>query len=164
MSAHLLRQDFVPMVAGYLIIMAALGTGLRLHQRSAAAGLPAEPAVPGRPPAGPPAAPAVPGRPPAGPPAAPAVPLRWGRLARHVTGTAAGGYLLLVLVVIGYYYGVARVGGAFIKSAFTGCALLTALALPVFAVLSWLSERRRARATPTVDDHDLGVAGTTPKS
>jgi len=29
-----------------------------------------------------------------------------------VTGTAAGGYLLLMAVVIGYYYGVARVVGA----------------------------------------------------
>ena len=64
-----------------------------------------------------------------------------------MAGTAAGGYLLLMLVVIGYYYGVARVGGAFIESAFTGCALLIGLAAPVFAALSWLTERRRQRAT-----------------
>jgi Family of unknown function (DUF6256) len=46
-------------------------------------------------------------------------------------------------IVILYYYGVARVGGAFIVSAFTGCALLIALSTPVFALASWLTERRR---------------------
>ncbi len=51
-------------------------------------------------------------------------------------------------IVILYYYGVARVGGAFIVSAFTGCALLIALSTPVFALASWLTERRRARARP----------------
>jgi hypothetical protein len=50
-------------------------------------------------------------------------------------------------VVILYYYGVVRVGGALIRSAFSGCALLIALATPVFLVLSWLAERcRRSRA------------------
>jgi hypothetical protein len=67
----------------------------------------------------------------------------WLRLARHYAGTAIGGYLLLMAVVILYYYGVAQVGGAFIVSAFTGCALLIALSTPVFALASWLAERRR---------------------
>jgi hypothetical protein len=48
-------------------------------------------------------------------------------------------------VVILYYYGVARVGGPFIASAFTGCALLIALTTPVFALASWLDVRRRDR-------------------
>jgi multisubunit Na+/H+ antiporter MnhG subunit len=48
--------------------------------------------------------------------------------------------------VILYYYGVARVGGAFIESAFTGCALLIALTTPVFAHATWLAEHRRSRA------------------
>jgi hypothetical protein len=91
----LLRQDVVPMVAGYLIIMTALALGLRL--------------------------------------------------ARTVAGTMVGGYLLLMATVILYYYLVARVGGAFIKSAFTGCALLIGLVTPVFAAASWLAERRRQR-------------------
>jgi hypothetical protein len=123
MSSQLLRQDFIPMVAGYLIVMAALALGLRAtvrpgkRVRRAGAG-------PGRP-----------GRAP------------WRRLAAHVAGTAVGGYLLLMLMVIGYYNGVARVGGAFIASAFTGCAMLIGLAAPVFAALSWLTERRRQRAT-----------------
>ncbi len=124
MSSHLLRQDLIPMVAGYLIVMAALALGLRATLR---------PGKPVRPGAG--AAPVRAGR------------LRWRRLAIHVAGTAVGGYLLLMLVVIGYYYGVARVGGAFIKSAFTGCAMLIGLATPVFAAFSWLTERRGQRAT-----------------
>ena len=49
-------------------------------------------------------------------------------------------------VVILYYYGVARVGGAFIESAFTGCALLIALTTPVYALASWLTAGRRDRA------------------
>jgi type IV secretory pathway VirB2 component (pilin) len=116
------------MVAGYVIIMTALATGLWLALRRP---LP-------RPGAAPPGA----GQPGAGQPSA----AGWRRLARHVAGTVLGGYLLLMAVVIVYYYGVARVAGAFIKSAFTGCALLIALALPVFAAASWLAERRRAGA------------------
>jgi hypothetical protein len=68
------------------------------------------------------------------------------RLARRYAGTAIGGYLLLMAVVILYYYGVARVGGAFIESAFTGCALLIALTTPVYALASWLTAGRRDRA------------------
>jgi hypothetical protein len=45
-----------------------------------------------------------------------------------------------------YYYGVARVGGAFIESAFTGCGLLIALTTPVYALASWLTIGRRDRA------------------
>jgi Family of unknown function (DUF6256) len=70
----------------------------------------------------------------------------WLRLARHYAGTAIGGYLLLMAVVIVYCYGVSRVGGAFIESAFTGCALLIALSTPVFALASWLTARRSDRA------------------
>ena len=48
-------------------------------------------------------------------------------------------------VVVGYYYGVARLGGGFVVSAFRGAALLTGVALPVFLTASWLVERRRRR-------------------
>lgn len=69
--------------------------------------------------------------------------LSWRSLARHGLGTAAGGYTLLVAVIVGYYYAVARVGGDFIDSAFSGTAVLLGIAIPVFAALSWLAERRR---------------------
>ena len=67
----------------------------------------------------------------------------WLLLAGHVGGTAVGGYLLLMAVVIAYYYGVARVAGDFITSAFTGTAMLIAIALPLWGAASWLTERRR---------------------
>jgi hypothetical protein len=85
----------------------------------------------------------------------------WPRLIRHYLGTAIGGYLLLMAVVILYYYGVVRVGGAFIMSAFSGCALLIALATPVFLVLSWLAERyHRSRAARQHPDAPPSRAGS----
>jgi Family of unknown function (DUF6256) len=152
MSSALLRQDFVPMVTGYVIVMATLGLGLRLARRSAPGRQAGRTAAPGVPDAGPDqrpspragaeaaeAGPRQALRPPGGPP-------DWRRLARRVIGTMVGGYLLLMVVVILYYYLVARVGGAFIKSAFTGCAMLIGLAAPVWAAASWLTGRRRHRA------------------
>ena len=109
---------------GFLLVMGALAVGLRLSRRG---GDPARAGGAGRPEGG-----QAEGGQAGG----------WLRLARHYAGTAIGGYLLLVAVVILYYYGVARVGGAFIESALTGCALLIALTAPVFALASWLAERR----------------------
>ena len=125
------------MLASFLLIMTALGVGLRLLARSKTSGphggsRRAEPT--GR---------DAPGR---GIAAAAGSPL-----ARHVTGTAVGGYLLLMAVVIAYYYGVARVAGDFITSAFTGTAMLIAIALPLWGAASWLTERRRPR-----DSDDAG--------
>ena len=135
MSSSLIRHDVLPVGIGYLLLMAALGAGLWMARRR-----PRDASATGSRP-GPEAAPA------ARPAATAAVPRPdWLRLARHYAGTAIGGYLLLMAVVILYYYGVARVGGAFIVSAFTGCALLIALSTPLFALASWLTERRRARS------------------
>ncbi|MDA8322849.1 MAG: hypothetical protein M0030_24010 [Actinomycetota bacterium] len=145
MSSAVIRQALVPMLGGWLILMAVLAIGLRLSRRAAREPRPA----PQRGPAGPedparaddpadlagPADPAGSGR--AG--------LGWTALLRHGLTTAAGGYVLLVAVVVGYYYAIARVGGDFIDSAFSGTAVLIAIAIPVFAVLSWLTEHRRAR-------------------
>ena len=66
----------------------------------------------------------------------------WPRLIAHYLATAAGGYLLLMIIIILYYYLVAPVAGNFVRSAFTGCALLIGLSLPVFLALSWLAERK----------------------
>ena len=124
------------MLAGYLVIMAALGFGLhRLvrptagdrHERGLAAGQPGEPR------------------------AAAGSRRGWLLLARHVAGTAVVGCLLLMAVVIAYYYGVARVAGDFITSAFTGTAMLIGLALPLWGTASWLTERRGQR-----DSDDAG--------
>ena len=128
MPSSLLRDDVLPVAVGYLLVMGALATGLRLLRRD------------GGPTAEKGGAPAAEK---GGPPAA-----GWAGLARRYAGTALGGYLLLMAVLILYYYGVSRVGRGFITGAFTGCALLIALSTPVFALaswLAWLAGRRRAR-------------------
>ena len=127
LSSALIRQDVLPLAVGYALLMAALAAGLVLSRR---------PAVPGQGPS--PAASTASADSAAGP-----VARGWPRLVRHVAGTAVGGYLLLMAVVVGYYFGVARVSGNFIEGAFTGCALLIGLSLPVFAAATWLAERRR---------------------
>jgi hypothetical protein len=158
MSSSLIRQDLVPMIVGYVLIMGALAIGLRLSRRQAPRPGPGT-AVPARAAgqlrqagrAGPGGAPAagpgqqelVAGRRPG--PGRLSLTARmkpgWPRLAVHYLGTALGGYLLLMAVIIAYYYGVAPVAGNFLQSAFSGCALLIGLATPVFAALSWLAER-----------------------
>ena len=164
------RQALIPMSAGYLILMTALGFGLRRLYRPRGAPSGAEPppgqgeqpeqasptppgqgeqpgqaraTPPGREPATPPGkGPATPpGRAPASPPGPGQ---RTGRaaLARQIASTVIGGYLLLMAVIVAYYFGVARVGPGFLESALTGTALLLGLAAPVFVALSWLAERR----------------------
>jgi hypothetical protein len=49
------------------------------------------------------------------------------------------------------YYGIARVGGAFLYSAVTGAALLIGLTMPVFAALSWVSARAHCRCEEPPD-------------
>ena len=143
MPSSLIRQDVLPVGVGYLLVMGALGTGLWLIRRHGdTAASPDREASPATGTAGPATGTAGTAR-----RAGTAGPPGWSRLIRHYLGTALGGYLVLMAVVILYYYGVARVGGAFIASAFSGCALLIALATPVFLAASWLAGRcRRSRA------------------
>jgi len=128
------RQALIPMAAGYLIWMSALGFGLyRLyHPRGSPSGA-SEP----------------PSQEPPPPPSQEPAPLpgkgqRTGRAAwlRQIAGTVIFGYLLLMAVIVAYYFGVAKVGPRFLESALTGTALLLGLATPVFAALSWLTGRR----------------------
>jgi len=135
MPAWLIRQDLVPMVAGYLVIMTVLGIGLRRLQRPRApvsdgTGVSDETG-------------ARDGTGARG---------GWPALIRYMIGTAVGGYLVLSAVVVVYYYGVARVGGQFLQSAFTGTALLAGIALPVFATTTWLTERVRQRRGNTTGE------------
>jgi len=122
------RQALVPMAAGYLILMSALALGLRHLYRPRAAQAGSGPPGP---------SPAGSGR-----------RSRQAALARQVTGTVVGGYLLLMAVVVAYYYAVARVGPGFLESAVTGTALLVGLAAPVFVAASWLAGRLRRDGTP----------------
>ncbi len=130
LASAVIRQALVPMVAFYLILMAALAVGLRgLHRGEAG---PVRPAGEN-------------GEPLGGPATGPGARRGWAALIRHVLGTVLGGYLLLMAVAVAYYYGVARVGGAFLHSAVTGAALLVGLSMPVFAAASWVSERAHGR-------------------
>jgi hypothetical protein len=141
MSSQLLRQDLIPIGTGYLILMAVLAAGLRLLRRSAGdqpgaedrtaedrgaedrGGVGSGGKAPSR--------------------VARRVRPGWPRFAVQIGGTVLGGYLVLLAVDLGYYYGVARVAGQFLDSAFTGTALLVAVSLPLFAIRSWLAWRRQ---------------------
>ena len=129
MSSSLIRQDLVPIVSGYVLLMGALAIGLWLSRRAPSRRVRRR-----------------------------RLPERWQhgwpRLLRHLVGTAVGGYLLLMAIVVLYYYGVARVAGSFLDSALTGCALLIGVTLPIFTAASWLTERRARRARAAADrDH-----------
>ena len=136
------------MIVGYALIMGALAIGLRIVQRSGKADgtADADGTAGSRHPAG------LPPTPPATPEgrvtdrsrllAVAAPEPGWRRLAVFSLSTAVGGYLVLMAVIIAYYYGVARVAGNFVQSAFSGCAMLIGLAAPVFGVLSWLAARK----------------------
>ncbi len=138
------RQALIPMAAGYLIWMSALGFGLyRLYRPRGSPSGAGPPPIQERstPPSQEPATPPGPGQRPAttsGPDQ------RTGRAAllRQVATTVICGYVLLIAVIVAYYFGVARVGSGFLESALTGTALLVGLATPVFVALSWLAERR----------------------
>ena len=138
MSSQLLRQDLIPIGIGYLILMAVLAAGLRLLLRGRGDQADPADAEPGG---------AEPGGAGSGGKAPSRVARRvrpgWPRFAVQVGGTVLGGYLVLLAVDLGYYYGVARVAGQFLDSAVTGTALLLAVSLPLFAIRSWLAWRRQ---------------------
>jgi hypothetical protein len=141
MSSTVIRQALVPMLVFYIVIMTVLAVGLRMSRRQAAGTAAGTEQPPESRPSG--AATRVTAaslwprflRPLAvrGP--------RWVRVVAQYLYTALGGYLLLMVVVISYYYGVAKAGDL-IVSAFTGCALLLGLSAPVFLAVSWLVKRR----------------------
>jgi hypothetical protein len=160
MSSLLVREDLIPMVVGYLLVMGALAVGLRLLRRDAARAARGGAAVePSPAPAVEPGAPAAvkPGADAAVAPSADAAVQpgagdetaspSWPRLIRHLLTTAIGGYLVLMAVIVGYYFGVHSVH-ALVTSALSGCGLLLGLSTPVFLALSWLRERRDRRRHP----------------
>ena len=124
MSSLVIRQSLVPMLTFYIVIMVVLAVGLRMSRRAAREsrlGKELERSVPRT------VARVRPG---------------WPRLITQYASTALGGYVLLMAVCIIYYFGIARVGGNFIESAVTGCALLMGLSAPVYFLISWLTARR----------------------
>ncbi len=65
---------------------------------------------------------------------------------------------MLMAVVILYYHGVARAGSRLLDSAFSGCALLLGLSMPVFLAASWLAERRARRPGAGAKEPPAGSA------
>jgi len=129
------------MVVGYLLVMGSLAIGLRSVQRSGKAEAVTDAKRRAGQPNSAPVSTSVPA--PARTPAPDRPDPGWRRLAIYCLGTAVGGYLLLMAVLIAYYYGVGVAhGGNFVQSGFSGCALLLGLAAPVFVALSWLTERK----------------------
>ncbi len=118
MSSHLIRSDLIPIVTGYAIVMVILAAGLLNARRRIRTGRPLTRYT---------------GRFDRG----------WPALLYHALTDVLGGYLLLAGVVVLYYYFVARLGGNFLDSEFSGSAVLLAIALPVFFLASVLSRRRR---------------------
>jgi hypothetical protein len=141
MSSAAIRNALVPMLVFYTVIMVVLAVGLRMSRRQAAGTAAGTERPPDSRPSG--AATRV----------TPAAlwprflrPLAargpgWLRVVTQYAYTAVGGYLLLLLVDVAFYYFVARVGGNFIESAVTGGALLLGLSAPVFLAVSWLVKR-----------------------
>jgi hypothetical protein len=117
-TGPLLRHEALPLLTGYLTAMAILAAGWRTTHRSRAAGN-GYSDVGGS--------------------------IVWPSLIRQVLGTVAGGFALLMAVVLAYYYAVAGESWHFLLSVLTGGALLTALALPVFLLASWTLEHSRER-------------------
>lgn len=149
MATDLISQDVVPIGTGYVILMGVLAGGLRVLRRDAirdraqdAEGTAESPDAahageggarevgPG-------------GRTPGV--VARRVPAGWPRFAVQVCATALAGYILLMAVDVLYYYGVARVAGQFIESAFTGGLLLIGISLALYFAASWLYFRWRGR-------------------
>jgi Family of unknown function (DUF6256) len=120
MSSHLIRSDLIPIVTGYLIVMVILAVGLRNARRRTRAGRSLT-RYTGR------------------------IDRGWPAFLYHALTDGLGGYLLLAGVVVLYYYFVARVGGSFLDSEFSGSAILLGIAFPIYFAASLLRQHRRGR-------------------
>ncbi len=120
MSSHLIRSDLIPIPTGYLIVMVILAVGLWNARRRTRAGQPLT-RYPGR------------------------IDRGWPAFLYHALTDALGGYLLLAGVVVLYYFFVARLGGNFLDSEFSGSALLLAIAVPIYLAATLLRRHRRGQ-------------------
>jgi hypothetical protein len=138
MSSHLIRSDLIPIVSGYVIVMVILAVGLWRMGHRVRGGLPLT-RYAGR------------------------LDRGWTALIWHMATDAVGGYVVLAAVVVLYYYFVAKEGGNFLDSEFTGAALLLAIAFPIYLAGSLLFQRLRRRGSSDGQPEDpTGSAGQPP--
>jgi len=70
----------------------------------------------------------------------------WMPFILRLLGTALGGYLVLMAIVLLYYVAVAGQGRSFLIAAFTGNALVAfGIGVPALLVIAWVGERLRVR-------------------
>lgn len=129
MSSHLIRSDLIPIVTGYLIVMVILAAGLLNARRRTRAGRSLA-RYTGR------------------------IDHGWPAFLYHALTDGVGGYLLLAGVVVLYYYFVARLGGNFLDSEFSGSAILLAIAFPIYFAASVFRQHRRRRRRSGRPDQD----------
>jgi hypothetical protein len=68
-------------------------------------------------------------------------------------GTALGGYAVLMVVVVLYYALIARQSRGFLRSAFTGNAMLAfGIAVPALLAISYVTDRLRRRTSARRSD------------
>ena len=76
----------------------------------------------------------------------------WLALARYVVGTAAGGYLVFLLIVVAFYFILGGEDRSFVVEALREGSVLTfAMVVPAFVLISWLyglADRRRGKRRP----------------
>ena len=74
------------------------------------------------------------------------VPIRWSGLVRHIVGTAVGGYVFFLLLVVVFYFILGEHSSTLVTDALVyGSLLAFTVVVPVFLVLSWAQSRIRAR-------------------
>jgi hypothetical protein len=124
-----LRHDVIPVASAYIVLLALLVTYHLATRRSAGGPSPGRKRPRTRSSSG-----AHPG---------------WGDLVRYVAGTAAGGYLFFLSIVVVFYFVLGGEDPEFIRQAFVeGSILAFGLVVPAFLVLSFLSGlRSRQRQT-----------------
>jgi hypothetical protein len=116
-----LRHDVIPVAAAYLVLLALLITyGVMAGRRSPRSGPEAE-------------------RPSGGVP-------RWGDLVRHLAGTAVGGYVFFLLIVVVFYLILGGEEFEFVRQALVEGSVLTFLfVVPAFLLFSFLADLRSRR-------------------
>ena len=137
--SDLLRHDVIPVLSGYLLLMAMLLAAGRQGERPRARMAPYRyGAIRARTPLG--------SREPEHGPG----PARWSRLLAYLLTTAAGGYVLFLAIVLIYYFTLGGESARFVRDAvFGGGWLAFGIAIPAFMAAAWLENRLGPRRPPT---------------